>query len=122
MSDTVLASLPEAARRLEIIAGAGGRRSWSAERKASIVAESVAGGETVRAVARRHGVAESQIYAWRRQAGAGSAEACPMSFASVAVTPGSIEIVLDGATIRVPPGSDGATLRAVLVAVKAVSP
>lgn len=122
MSDTMLASLPEAARRLEIITGAGGRRSWSAERKASILAESVAGGEPVSAVARRHGLSASQLYAWRRQACADSVAARPMSFASVAVTPGSIEIVLDGATIRVPPGSDEATLRAVLAAVKAVSP
>ena len=37
-----------------------------------------------------------------------------MSFASVVVAPASIEIVLDGATIRVPSGSDAATLRAVL--------
>jgi transposase len=113
--------MPEPARRLDLVPGAGHRRSWSAELKASIVAESVAGGEPVSAVARRHGVAASQLYGWRRQAGAGSAEECAMSFASVAVTPGSIEVVLDGATIRVPSGSDAATLRTVLGAVKAVS-
>ena len=122
MSDTVLRPMPEPARGQEIFTGAGDRRSWSAERKASIVAESVAGDETVRAVARRHGVAASQLYAWRRQAGAGCADTRPMSFASVVVAPASIEIVLDGATIRVPPGSDGATLRTVLAAVKAVLP
>jgi len=122
MSDTVVTPKPEPARRPEIVRGADHRRSWSVEQKALIVAESVAGGETVVAVAHRHGLAASQLYAWRRQAGAGSAEACPMSFASVAVAPGSIEIVLDGATIRVPSGSDVATLRAVLAAVKAVLP
>ena len=121
MSDTVLVPMPEPAGRLEIIAGAVGRRSWSAERKASILAESVAGGEPVSAVARRHGLSASQLYAWRRQVCGGSAAARPMGFASVAVTPGSIEIVLEEATIRVPPGSDEATLRAVLAAVKAVS-
>jgi transposase len=120
MSDTVFTPMPEPSRRLEILTGAGHRRSWGAEQKASIVAESVAGGETVSAVARRHGLAAWQLYAWRRQACAGSAAARPMSFASVAVTPGSIEIVLDGATIRVPSGSDAATLRAVLAAVKTV--
>jgi len=114
--------MPEPARRLEIVTGAVDRRSWSAERKASIVAESVAGGESVRAVARRHGVAESQIYAWRRQACGGAADRRPMGFASVAITSGSIEIMLDGATIRVPSGCDAATLRTVLAAVKAVSP
>jgi transposase len=121
MSDTVVTPTPEPARGLEILTGADHRRSWSADRKAAIVAESVAGSETVSAVARRHGLAASQLYAWRRQAGAGCADARPMSFASVVVAPASIEIVLDGATIRVPPGSDAATLRAVLAAVKAVS-
>ena len=120
MSDTVVTPMPEPARRLEILTEAGDRRSWSAEQKASIVAESVAGGETVSAVARRHGLAASQLYAWRRQACAGSAAAQPMSFAPVVVVPGSIEIVLDGVTVRVPAGSDAATLRAVLAAVKAV--
>jgi transposase len=114
--------MAEPRHRLEILSGAVGRRSWSAEQKASIVAESVAGGEPVSAVALRHGVAASQVYAWRREACAGSAAARPPSFASVVVAPGSIEIVLDGATIRVPPGSDEATLRAVLSAVKAVLP
>ena len=122
MSDTVLTAMPEPARRLDLVPRAGDRRSWSAELKASIVAESVAGGEPVSAVARRHGVAASQVYAWRREACAGSAAAWPMSFASVAVTAGSIEIALDGATIRVPSGSDAATLRTVLAAVKAVLP
>lgn len=122
MSDAVVAPVREPAGRQEMLAGVDHRRSWSAERKALIVAESVAGVETVRAVARRHGVAASQIYAWRRQACEGSTDGLPMSFAAVAVTAGSIEIVLEGATIRVPSGSDAATLRTVLAAIKAVSP
>jgi transposase len=122
MSDTVLTPMPEPARHLEIFTGAGRRRSWSAEQKASIVAESVASGETVSAVARRYGLTASQLFAWRRRSGAESAAMRPMSFASVAVAPASIEIVLDGATIRVPSGSDAATLQAVLAAVQAVLP
>ena len=120
MSDTVITPMPEPARRLEIFTGAGRRRSWSAEQKASIVAESVGSHETVSAVARRHGLTASQLFAWRRQACAGSAAMGPMSFAPVVVGSASIEIALDGATIRVPPGSDAATLQAVLAAVKAV--
>src|SRR3546814_1422278 len=48
------------------LTGAGQRREWSPEVKASIVAESNSGQETACAVARRHGLAPSQLFAWRR--------------------------------------------------------
>lgn len=48
--------MSEPTRRLEIFTGAGRRPSWSAEQKTQIVAESLAGRETVSAVARRHGL------------------------------------------------------------------
>lgn len=46
MSDTELLdkSKTEPVRRLELFTGAGRRRSWTAEQKAQIVAESHAGG------------------------------------------------------------------------------
>jgi transposase len=121
MSDTVITPMSEPARRIEIFTGAGRRRSWSAEQKAAIVAESLSGSGTVSAVARRHGLTASQLFAWRRQSGEVSGTMRTMSFASVVVAPATIEVVLGGATIRVPSGSDAATLQAVLVAVKAVS-
>jgi transposase len=55
-------------RRLEVITGVGGRRSWSHEDKARIIAESYDAGETVCAVARRHGLTPQQLFAWRRLA------------------------------------------------------
>ena len=120
MSDTELMSTSEPIRRLEISTGAGRRRSWSAEQKARIVTESLAGGESVSAVARRHGLTPQQLFTWRRQARGGSAMG-RLGFASVEVAPSTIEIEFGGATIRVSAGSDGATLRAVLQAVKAVA-
>jgi transposase len=60
-------------RRVEVFTGAGRRRSWSAEEKASIVAESHAAGDTVCSVARRHGLTPQQLFAWRRQARAPAA-------------------------------------------------
>jgi transposase len=54
------------AQRFEVFTGGGKRRDWSPEVKASIVAECYAGGEGVSAVARRHGLDPSQIYAWRK--------------------------------------------------------
>ena len=54
------------AQRFEVFTGAGKRRDWPPEVKASIVAEFDSGGEGVSAVARRHGLDPSQVYAWRR--------------------------------------------------------
>ena len=72
MPDTELLhkSKPEAepVRRLEVFTGTGRRRAWTAEQKAEIVAESCQGGETVSAVARRHGLTPQQLFGWRRQA------------------------------------------------------
>jgi len=54
------------AQRFEVFTGAGKRRDWPPEVKASIVAECYSGCEGVGAVARRHGLDPSQVYAWRR--------------------------------------------------------
>ncbi|MDE2562789.1 MAG: transposase [Sphingomonadales bacterium] len=54
------------AQRFEVFTGAGKRRDWPPEVKASIVAECYEGREGVSAVARRHGLDPSQVYAWRR--------------------------------------------------------
>lgn len=122
MSDTELMAKSEPVRRLEIFTGAGRRRAWSAEQKAQIVAESLAGGESVSAVARRHGLTAQQLFTWRRQARSSSVvDKDRLSFASVVVAAAPIEIEFGGVTIRVPVGSDAATLRAVLQAIKAVA-
>ncbi len=55
-------------RQLEVFTGAGHRRIWPAEVKARILAESVAPGETVSAVARRYGFRMDQLSAWRKLA------------------------------------------------------
>ena len=54
------------AQRFEVFTGAGKRREWPPEVKASIVSECYSGLEGVSAVARRHGLDPSQVYAWRR--------------------------------------------------------
>jgi transposase len=122
-------------RRFEVITGAGGRRAWSVEDKARIVAETLASGANVSAVARRYGLRPQQIYAWRRLARegvlmipaegeigfvpiVGGGETRP-SLAALART-GMIEIEIAGATLRVGPGVDWRFLREILQAVKAV--
>jgi transposase len=50
------------------ILGAERRRRWSHDEKVRLVEESLQAGETVCGVARRHGVAPSLLFTWRRQA------------------------------------------------------
>jgi transposase len=122
-------------RRFEVITGVGGRRVWTAENKARIVAESLAAGANVSAVARRYGLLPQQIYTWRRLARQGvlalsaedeigfvpivAGDATRPSLAAPARA-GMIEIAIAGAMLRVGPGVDWRFLREVLQALKAV--
>jgi len=53
------------------VLGTERRRRWSYEEKARLIEETLQPGETVCGVARRHGVAQSLLFSWRRQARAG---------------------------------------------------
>ena len=53
---------------VEVITGHERRRRWSIEDKLRIVAEAEGPGARVRDVAARHGVCESLVFTWRRQA------------------------------------------------------
>jgi len=148
VSDTELLpkSKPEPVRRLEVFTGSGRRRTWMPAQKAEILAESYESGDTVSAVARRHGLTPQQLFGWRRDAqrrarrraandeGAahGSAfapvvvaEALPISKTPIGADPSGgtsvIEIVIGAATVRVAPGIDAATLATVLRVVKAAT-
>jgi len=113
------------ARRVEIFTGAGRRRMWPADVKAGIVAESYSSGQTVSAVARRHGLTVQQLFAWRRMARRAGAtcELAGVSFVPV-VSAGAagggavIEIELSGAVVRVRVGAEAALVRAVLGALR----
>lgn len=115
-------------RRLEVINGALGRRRWSADVKARIVAESLAPGVVISEVARRHDLRPQQLFAWRHQARQGRLvlPAEELSFVPVVAAAaegppaGLIEVALGGAVVRVPPDVDGKLLAKVLRAVKAV--
>ena len=53
---------------MEVITGHERRRRWSTAEKLRIVAETREPGARVSAVAARHGVCESLVFTWRRQA------------------------------------------------------
>ncbi len=57
-----------ASERVEIVTRGEGRRSFSAEEKVRLVAETLRPGETVTAVSRRHGICTSLLHRWRRTA------------------------------------------------------
>ena len=139
--DTVDNAITKPVHRLEVFTGAGRRRTWSDEDKARIVAEIVASGESVSAVARRHGLSPQQLFGWRRQlqeSQAARSHAEELQFVPAVLAPsspsvrrqrkmprrqvepgaGMIEVEIDGVTVRVGRGADAKTVTAVLRALK----
>lgn len=123
-------------RRLEVITGVGGRRTWSTEDKARIVGETLATGANVAAIARRYGLRPQQVYTWRRLAREGALAVSSgdrIGFVPIVATggeaaapppatplrPGGIEIEIAGMVIRIAPGVDWRFMREVLRAAKA---
>lgn len=93
-----------------------GRRRWSAAAKARLVAEALAPGANVSAIARQNGMAVSQLFGWRRRAlAAGSTEGAGDGPAS---TGAPIEIVIGEVVIRVSADINEEQLRRVLRAVR----
>jgi transposase len=141
--DTVDNAITKPVHRLEVFTGAGRRRTWSDEDKVRIVAEIAASGESVSAVARRHGLSPQQLFGWRRELQASQtalshadelqfvpavldvAPPCPsvrrqrkMPRCPVEPGAGMIEVEIDGVTVRVGRGADVQTVTAVLRALK----
>ena len=140
--DTEHIAITEPVRRLEVFTGAGRRRTWRDEDKARIVAEIAMSGDSVCAVARRHGLSPQQLFGWRRQlreSEAGGSATDGLQFVPAVVDVGSsavaqrrmprgkaasagtIEVEIDGVTIRIGRGADAKTLMTVLRALKAVA-
>jgi transposase len=141
--DTVDNAITKPVHRLEVFTGAGRRRTWSDQDKARIVTEIAVSGESVSAVARRHGLSPQQLFGWRRELRASQTALSPaeeLKFvpAVLDVAPsspsvrrqrriprrqvepgaGMIEIEIDGVTVRVGHGADAKTVTAVLRALK----
>ena len=141
--DTMDNAITKPVHRLEVFTGAGRRRSFSDEDKARIVAEIVTSGDSVSGVARRHGLSPQQLFGWRRQLresqiGVPDADGLPFVPAVVDVASsasairrqrkapqckaepgaGTIEVEIDGVTVRVGHGADAKTVTAVLRALK----
>ena len=139
MSISELTPMPERARRIEVFTGAGRRRTWPADEKAAIVAESYAPGRTVCGVARRHGLTPAQLFTWRRLARRSRVPKAPALFvpAVVEAVPGlpprpasqprrarrhgpvmGIEVEMDGTVVRIGSGASPQAIAAVIRALK----
>jgi transposase len=123
-------------RRIELLTGPGRRRRWSYAEKARIVAESLAPGACVSAVARKWHVAPQQVFGWRRSLcrdGVVRPTTAPgfvpivedvklsipsATPASAASTSAVIEIRVAGAVVRASSGTDADHLTTVLRAVR----
>lgn len=134
-------------RRFEVINGAGGRRRWSVDDKARIVAETLEPDAVVSEVARRHGLRPQQVFAWRRAARTSATSVqreCAAFVPAVVTSPapaatpaakrprrprrkaaaretGVIELEIGGIAMRVGRGADAKTIAAVIGALKATS-
>ncbi|MER8563023.1 transposase [Mesorhizobium sp. M0578] len=130
-------------RRFEVINGAGGRRQWSVDDKARIIAETLEPNAVVSEVARRYGLRPQQVFAWRREARkqAASVQQDSPAFVPAVVTAaepvarhppkqrkrqatrdaGVIELEINGIAMRVGRGADTKTVAAVIRALKATS-
>ena len=132
--DLMSKAVTVAARRMEVFTGAGRRREWSAEHKATIVAESYVGDVSASDVAKRHGLTLSQLFAWRREArhliaSSGGTEedffvpAVVDAVGKNAVHPSDEEppligFDLDGASVWIGRGADARMVKAIIRALK----
>ena len=136
------------AQRFEIFTGGGKRRDWPPEVKSSIVAECYSGREGVSAVARRYGLAPSQVYAWRRDFRKQLetegvilplAEPEVVAFVPAVIEPSvvadpapkrrarrrrratgaAVELEIDGVAVKIGHGADAGTIAAVIEALRA---
>ena len=121
-------------QRVEVITGLRRRRDWSDAEKARILAESADPGVNIAEVARRNGVSRGLLNVWRRKARLATIEGPP--FVQIRLDDGAeardaidqprvlagpaerIEVMIAGATVRVPVGVDAVTLERVLAAVR----
>jgi transposase len=122
--------------KIEVL-GTERRRRWSLQDKLQIVEETLQPGVTVTEVARRHSLAPSVVFTWRRLAREGRLGDAGPAFMPVEITPipaqvpsaaspprriGLIEIVLGcGRCIRVDREVDADALRRVLQVVESLS-
>ena len=118
--------------RVEVITGPERRRRWTEDQKRAVVAESLAPGAVVNAVARRSAICPGQIYRWRKELRSAATD----GFARVLIAPAesmappaadrpaycsepAIEVEFGGvARLRIPPSTPPELAAAVVRALR----
>jgi transposase len=72
--------------RVEVLGGVERRRRWSRDDKMRIIEETLAPGAVVTEIARRHGIATSLVFTWRRRARLATAASAGPRLVPVQVT------------------------------------
>jgi transposase len=132
-------------RRFEVINGAGGRRQWSVDDKARIIAETLESNAIISEIARRCGPEAAAAFAWRpeaRRQAASVQQDSPAFVPAVVAAPTTepiakrqarprkrktvrdarvIELEIDEIAMRVGRGADTKTMTAVIRALKATT-
>ena len=119
--------------RVEIVAGKERRRRWSDEERRQLVAEAFRPGAVVAHVARRHGVAESCFYAWRKRYAGTAGDRQRLMPVLIADAPAAVPsrrgaplfsstaavvTLPDGTRVEIAGGYPRATLRALIAALR----
>src|SRR3954471_2070944 len=77
--------------RVEVLGGVERRRRWSRDDKMRIIEETLAPGAVVTEIARRHGIATSLVFTWRRRARLATVAVAGPRFVPVQVAAASAE-------------------------------
>jgi len=77
--------------RVEVLDGVERRRRWSRDDKMRIIEETLAPGAVVTEIARRHGIATSLVFTWRRRARLATVAVAGPRFVPVQVAAASAE-------------------------------
>ena len=147
---TIDLSRPAEVRRFEVITGVLGRRRWTPDDRARIIAETLEPGAVVSQVARRYGLKPQQLFTWRREARQRTDEVNVPVFVPAMIAPepepepakparkarasnrpkprrtrsggeAAIKMEAAGVTIWIDDGASPATIAAVISALKGVS-
>jgi transposase len=96
---------PVRPRRVEVFTEPERRRDWPDETKIAIVAESLAPGVNISAVARRHGLNPQQLFGWRKRFRDEAATLNERTLAGAEPTLSFAPAVLDGSSTSIPGGT-----------------
>ena len=85
--------------RVEVLGGVERRRRWSHDDKMRMIEETLAPGAVVTEIARRHGIATSLLFTWRRRARLATVASAGPRLVPVQLTPAAAE---SGRSIEAP--------------------